>query len=154
MDWFDKDDNKLSSLAQGMSVNPGLLKGYTAERVGLILNFVTGVGIPLGISFWFSWKLTLVVALFIPVSLVWGFMQGQVIRSNKQLSGNYKIDDAVQCASESVQNIHTVMINNLEVYFQKQLKIRFSSNLKRMASIIFIESIFYGIGYVVKFSKF
>jgi ABC-type bacteriocin/lantibiotic exporter with double-glycine peptidase domain len=134
-----------------MASNPGLLKGYTAERIGLILNFITGVGIPLGISFYYSWKLTLVVAVFMPVALIWGFMQGQVIRSNKKLSGNYKIDDAVQCASESIQNIHTVMINNLQVYFQKQLEIRFSSNLRRMTTIIFIESIFYGIGYVLFF---
>ena len=134
-----------------MASNPGLLKGYTAERIGLILNFITGVGIPLGISFYYSWKLTLVVAVFMPVALIWGFMQGQVIRSNKKLSGNYKIDDAVQCASESIQNIHTVMINNLQVYFQKQLEVRFSSNLRRMTTIIFIEAIFYGIGYVLFF---
>ena len=134
-----------------MASNPGLLKGYTAERIGLILNFITGVGIPLGISFYYSWKLTLVVAVFMPVALIWGFMQGQVIRSNKKLSGNYKIDDAVQCASESIQNIHTVMINNLQVYFQKQLEFRFSSNLRRMTTIIFIEAIFYGIGYVLFF---
>ena len=134
-----------------MASNPGLLKGYTAERIGLILNFITGVGIPLGISFYYSWKLTLVVGAFMPVALIWGFMQGQVIRSNKQLSGNYKIDDAVQCASESIQNIHTVMINNLQGYFQKQLEVRFRSNLRRMTTIIFIEAIFYGIGYVLFF---
>jgi len=134
-----------------MATNPGLLKGYTAERVGLVLNFITGVGIPLGISFYYSWKLTLVVAVFMPVALIWGFMQGQVIRSNKQLSGTYKIDDAIQCASESIQNIHTVMINNLQVYFQKQLEQRFSSNMRRMTTIIFVEAIFYGIGYVLFF---
>ena len=151
MDWFDQEENSLSKLAQGMDSSPGLLKGYTAERVGLILNFITGVGIPLGISFYYSWKLTLLVALFIPVSLMWGFMQGQVIRSNRQLSGNYRIDDAVQCACESVQNIHTVMINNLQVYFKDQLDTRFKSNIRRMSLIIFIEAIFYGIGYVLFF---
>lgn len=151
MVWFDRDENKLSTLEMGMSSYPQLLKGYTVERVGILLNTLSGVGIPIGISLYYSWKLCLIVSLFIPIALVWGFMQGQIIRSNRQKSGYNRIDQAIKMADETVHNVYTVKMMNLTAHFESQLAVRFKSNLKRMSVIILIESVIYSIGYVLYF---
>lgn len=149
--WFDKEENKLSKLTYGMNNYPGLLKGYTVERLGLFLNFLTGVGIPVGMSLYYSWKLTLVVLIFVPFALIWGFMQGQGMRNNRKLSGLNKIDDAIECSREIVHNIQTIMTNNLQIYFKMKLDEQFKSNINRMFVIIFIEAVFYGLGYTLFF---
>ena len=41
--WFDLEQNKLSNLITGMSTCPGLLKGYTAERIGFFLISLPGL---------------------------------------------------------------------------------------------------------------
>lgn len=150
-EYFTIAKHKPHLLISQISSKAPLLKGYTTERVAITLNFISSVGIPVTTSLVFSWKLALVISLFIPIALIWGLMQGQFLRSSSKLIGASTLKESIDIASETVDNIYTVTLYNLQHHFVRKLKQMFHSNFNRILLIMLIEALFYGLGYTLYF---
>lgn len=151
MAWFDSKETK-TFLVYGINSNSTLLKSYIIDRLNLTMNSISGLGIPIAICLFYNWKLTLVIATFIPVALVWGFMQGQLFRGQAyKIRGKTQHEDAIKLTDHTIRNIHTLKSLNLDSYFQTKLGKLFWSNFKMTILMVIIEGFFYSLGYILYF---
>jgi len=151
--WFEQSEsNSKSSLVYNINSKSPILKGYIIDRLCLTMNSISGLGIPFCLCMYFSWQLTLVISSFIPVALLWGFMQGQLFRGQANRATNKNtLEEAIKLSDDTIRNIQTLNSLNLHAYFADKLEFLFSANFKRTIYIVFLEGFFYSLGYVLYF---
>lgn len=118
--FHDLNENKSSILATQLSSNTRMCRGITSDKISLLSQGLSGVGLATIISLIVSWKLTLVILLFVPVT----FLSG--IWSSRSSGGTYRVakgqilsvnDECGMIAIETIENIKTVASLNREAYF-------------------------------------
>nr|XP_015214468.1 PREDICTED: bile salt export pump-like [Lepisosteus oculatus] len=105
--WFDDHRNSPGALTTRLATDASQVQGATGSQIGMIVNSLTNVGVAIIISFYFSWKLSLVIMCFLPFLALSGGFQA------KMLTGFAKQDkDAMEAAGrisgEALNNIRTI----------------------------------------------
>jgi ATP-binding cassette subfamily B (MDR/TAP) protein 1 len=77
MAWFDESKNAVGALCARLSSDCANVQGATGSRIGSLLQAGSVIFIGIGISFYFSWKMTLVASVSIPVVLFFVFMESR-----------------------------------------------------------------------------
>ncbi len=80
-------------------MNTILLFKATGSQIGMIVNSLTNIGVAVIMSFYFSWKLTLLILCFLPFIALSGGFQA------KMLTGFAKEDKQAMEAAGRVRNL-------------------------------------------------
>ncbi|KAK3533490.1 hypothetical protein QTP70_023359 [Hemibagrus guttatus] len=105
--WFDDHRNSPGALTTRLATDASQVQGATGSQIGMILNSLTNIGVAIIISFYFSWKLSLVIICFLPFLALSGGFQAKMLtgfaKQDKQA-----IEAAGQISGEALSNIRTI----------------------------------------------
>lgn len=116
MGWYDEDCNSVGALCARLSSDAGSVQGATGTRVGSILQAFSTLVIGIGVSMYFTWKMTLVSVVSIPLVLGAVFLEARVM-SGQGMQEKKKMEAATRIAVETISNIRTVASLNKEERF-------------------------------------
>ncbi|KAG7464134.1 hypothetical protein MATL_G00183980 [Megalops atlanticus] len=105
--WFDDHRNSPGALTTRLATDASQVQGATGSQIGMIVNSLTNIGVALIISFYFSWKLSLVILCFLPFLALSGGFQAKMLtgfaKQDKQA-----MEAAGQISGEALNNIRTI----------------------------------------------
>lgn len=105
--WFDDHRNSPGALTTRLATDASQVQGATGSQIGMIVNSLANIGVALIISFYFSWKLTLLVLCFLPfIALSSGFQASMLTGFAKQ--DKEAMEAAGQISGEALNNIRTI----------------------------------------------
>lgn len=107
MGWFDRAKNSVGALCVRLAGDCASVQGATGTRIGSLLQAFSTIAIGAAISFYFSWKLTLVSIITVPVVLSAVFFESRYMDSSSNAE-KLAMEDATKIAVESISNIRTV----------------------------------------------
>lgn len=83
MGWFDQPENSVGALGARLSGDCASVQGATGMRIGSILQSISTIMIGVGISLYYSWKLTVVSIVLVPVVLAACFFESRCLVESK-----------------------------------------------------------------------
>ena len=107
MGWYDEDTNSVGALCARLSSDAGAVQGATGTRVGAILQALSTLVLGIGLSMYYTWKMTLVSVVSIPLVLAAVFFEARVM-SGQCLQEKKNMEAATRIAIEAISNIRTV----------------------------------------------
>ncbi|KAF4526587.1 hypothetical protein B566_EDAN006401 [Ephemera danica] len=78
--WFDDQYNSTGALCARLAGDAASVQGATGTRVGTIIQTIATLSLGLGLALFYSWKLGLVTASFVPVVLLSIILESQINR--------------------------------------------------------------------------
>ncbi|XP_071152978.1 ATP-dependent translocase ABCB1-like isoform X2 [Mytilus edulis] len=108
VEYFDDHRNTVGSLITKLSSDATLVQGATGSKIGVTLEALTTISVALGISFYYSWKLTLVTLGFMPFMIATGIVHSKILTGFARGDKN-SLDQAGKLFSEVVDNVRTVV---------------------------------------------
>ncbi|XP_011868087.1 PREDICTED: multidrug resistance protein homolog 49 isoform X2 [Vollenhovia emeryi] len=142
MGWYDEDKNSVGALCARLSSDAAAVQGATGTRVGSMLQAFSTLVIGIGISMYYTWKMTLVSVVSIPLVLGAVFFEARVM-GGQGMQEKKKMESATRVAVEAITHIRTVASLNKEDVFFK----RYCVELDLVARAIRIRSRLRGIVY-------
>lgn len=107
MGWFDEDKNSVGALCARLSSDAGAVQGATGTRIGSILQALSTLVLGIGLSMYYTWKMTLVSVVSIPLVLGAVFFEARIM-SGQGMQEKKKMEGATRIAIEAIGNIRTV----------------------------------------------
>ncbi|XP_029030793.1 bile salt export pump-like isoform X2 [Betta splendens] len=105
--WFDDHRNSPGALTTRLATDASQVQGATGSQIGMIVNSLSNIGVAVIMSFYFSWKLTLLILCFLPfIALSSGFQARMLTGFAKQ--DKQAMEDAGQISGEALNNIRTI----------------------------------------------
>ncbi|KAM7375230.1 hypothetical protein PAMA_014360 [Pampus argenteus] len=105
--WFDDHRNSPGALTTRLATDASQVQGATGAQIGMIVNSLTNIGVAIIMSFYFSWKLTLLILCFLPfIALSGGFQAKMLTGFAKQ--DKQAMEAAGQISGEALNNIRTI----------------------------------------------
>ncbi|KAL6115511.1 abcb11 [Pungitius sinensis] len=105
--WFDDHRNSPGALTTRLATDASQVQGATGSQIGMIVNSLTNIGVAVLMSFFFSWKLTLLILCFLPfIALSGGFQAKMLTGFAKQ--DKQAMETAGQISGEALNNIRTI----------------------------------------------
>ncbi|XP_062869573.1 bile salt export pump isoform X2 [Trichomycterus rosablanca] len=105
--WFDDRRNSPGALTTRLATDASQVQGATGSQIGMIVNSLTNIGVAIIISFYFNWKLSLVIICFLPFLALSGGFQAKMLtgfaKQDKQA-----MEAAGQISGEALNNIRTI----------------------------------------------
>jgi len=117
--WFDDSKNSPGALSARLATDAALVKGATGSQIGLIVSAISSVGSAMVIAFYFGWKLAFVVVAFLPLIVLSGVVQAQLMTGSARRDKD-SMEEASVVVSEAIEAIRTVAALNKEMYFVEQ----------------------------------
>ncbi|XP_028291135.1 bile salt export pump isoform X2 [Gouania willdenowi] len=105
--WFDDPKNSPGTLTTRLATDASMVQGATGSQIGMIVNSLTSVGASFIISFYFSWKLALVITCFLPFIGLSGLFQAKMLTGFAK-EDKKAMEEAGQVSSEALTNIRTI----------------------------------------------
>ncbi|XP_076760462.1 multi drug resistance 49 isoform X1 [Xylocopa sonorina] len=119
MGWYDEDNHSVGALCARLSSDAGAVQGATGTRVGAILQALSTLVLGIGLSMYYTWKMTLVSVVSIPLVLGAVFFEARVM-SGQGLQEKKKMEAATRIAIEAISNIRTVAsLGKEEAFLQR-----------------------------------
>lgn len=107
MGWYDDEQNSVGALCARLSSDAGAVQGATGSRIGAILQALSTLVLGIGLSMYYTWKMTLVSVVSIPLVLGAVFFEARIM-SGQGLQEKKKMECATRIAIEAISNIRTV----------------------------------------------
>lgn len=142
--FHDQDENKSSVMATQLSMSTGICKGLTSEKISLLSQGFAGIGTSLIIGFVLSWKLTLMMCIFIPIAFGSGALLGKS-SSDPKVKGKTANEESGRLTIETVDNIKTVISLNREAYFIDEFSKIYKNNYTQTLISFHIQAILYSV---------
>lgn len=119
MGWFDLKKNSVGALCSRLAGDCSNVQGATGQRIGVLVQAIATLVVGAIISFVYSWNLTLVTLITVPLLL------GSVIIESKYMEkSTMKERNAIEVAStiavEAISNLPTVTSLGQEPYVLKR----------------------------------
>uniref|UniRef100_A0AAQ4R5M3 Bile salt export pump n=1 Tax=Gasterosteus aculeatus aculeatus TaxID=481459 RepID=A0AAQ4R5M3_GASAC len=132
--WFDDHRNSPGALTTRLATDASQVQGATGSQIGMIVNSLTNIGVAVLMSFFFSWKLTLLILCFLPfIALSGGFQAKMLTGFAKQ--DKQAMETAGQISGEALNNIRTIAGLGKERVFvdmyEAQLEAPYQAALKK-----------------------
>ncbi|MBN3300230.1 ABCBB protein, partial [Amia calva] len=105
--WFDDHRNSPGALTTRLATDASQVQGATGSQIGMIVNSMTNVGVAIIISFYFSWKLSLVILCFLPFLALSGGFQAQMLTGFAK-QDKEAMETAGRISGEALNNIRTI----------------------------------------------
>ncbi|KAB0792571.1 hypothetical protein PPYR_14530 [Photinus pyralis] len=116
MGWFDDTENGVGTLCAKLSGEAANVQGATGQRIGTIFQSVATLGISVGVSMYFEWRLGLVALTFTPFILLAIFFEGRFVKTENE-NRHKTLERSTMIAVEAVANLRTVASLNAEDIF-------------------------------------
>ncbi|XP_056883917.1 bile salt export pump-like [Takifugu flavidus] len=132
--WFDDHRNSPGALTTRLATDASQVQGATGSQIGMIVNSLTNIGVAVLMSFYFSWKLTLLILCFLPFLALSGGFQAKMLtgfaKQDKQA-----MEAAGRISGEALNNIRTIAglgkeKNFVDIY-EAQLDAPYQAALKK-----------------------
>ncbi|CAB3254427.1 unnamed protein product [Arctia plantaginis] len=142
--WFDMPQNSVGALCARLATDCANVQGATGTRLGTILQGTSTMILGVGLACAFSWKMTLVSLLSVPVVMGSIYLEGYI---NKRAENKERkaLELASRIATEAVINVRTVHSLGVE----ESILARYSESLEeanaRSAPIRYIRGPIYGV---------
>ncbi|XP_028662184.2 bile salt export pump-like [Erpetoichthys calabaricus] len=105
--WFDDHKNSPGALTTRLATDASQVQGATGSQIGMIVNSLTNIGVAIIISFYFSWKLSLVIMCFLPFLALSGGLQAKMMTGFAK-EDKKAMESAGQISGEALTNIRTI----------------------------------------------
>lgn len=116
MAWFDSSKNNVGSLCARLSGDAASIQGATGTWVGAVFQAFSTFFIGIMVSFFYSWKLTLVSLVSSPLVFLGVFFEAR-ISEKQRIKQKQEIEKTAKIAVEAITNIRTVASLGREKYF-------------------------------------
>ncbi|XP_043290091.1 multidrug resistance protein homolog 49 isoform X2 [Venturia canescens] len=116
MGWYDEDANSVGALCARLSSDAAAVQGATGSRIGAILQALSTLVLGIGLSMYYSWQMTLVSIISIPLVLGAVFFEARIM-SGQGMQEKKKMECATRIAIEAISNIRTVASLGKEAAF-------------------------------------
>lgn len=143
--FHDLEQNKSSILASQLASSTGMCKGLTSDKISLLAQGVSGIGLSIITGFVLSWQLTLVILLFVPITFISGNVMGRASTNNKTKNKWSVEDELSRMAVETVENIRTVVSLGREQYFMNGFGKMQKSNMRKTLAFFHLQGILYAV---------
>lgn len=107
--FHDQDSNRPSILATQLALNAQFCKGLTSDKIGVLCQGFSGLGLGLCVSFAINWKLTLVLFIFVPIVFFSGVFTIRFTAGDVKVGGKYAVEEGGRILIETVENVRTVV---------------------------------------------
>uniref|UniRef100_A0A3Q2CPV8 ATP-binding cassette, sub-family B (MDR/TAP), member 11b n=1 Tax=Cyprinodon variegatus TaxID=28743 RepID=A0A3Q2CPV8_CYPVA len=119
--WFDDHRNSPGALTTRLATDASQVQGATGSQIGMIVNSLTNIGVALIMSFYFSWKLTLLILCFLPFIALSGGFQAKMLtgfaKQDKQAMESAGIPFKNNCPLPPAHHcVYTITIKMKNVY--------------------------------------
>lgn len=119
MAWFDMPENSVGALTVRLSGDCANVQAATGSRAGSLIQSMSMLMIGFLVSLYYSWNLTLVVAISVPLVML-ALMIDARYSENSMVAEKEAIQKASNIAVEAISNIRTVAGLCLENYIIKK----------------------------------
>lgn len=119
MGWYDDDMNSVGALCARLSSDAGAVQGATGSRIGAILQALSTLVLGIGLSMYYTWKMTLVSVVSIPLVLGAVFFEARLM-GGQSMQEKKKMEAATRIAVEAISNIRTVASLGKEELFMNR----------------------------------
>lgn len=127
--WFDDLRNNPGVLTTRLATDASQVQGATGSQVGMMVNSFTNIIVAVLIAFLFSWKLSLIVAIFFPFLALSGAVQTKMLTGFAS-QDKQALEKAGQITSEALSNIRTVAGIGVEGRFIKAFEVELETSYK------------------------
>ncbi|KAL3045776.1 hypothetical protein OYC64_013934 [Pagothenia borchgrevinki] len=132
--WFDDHKNSPGALTTRLATDASQVQAATGSQIGMIVNSLTNIGVAILMSFYFSWKLTMLILCFLPFIALSGAFQARMLtvfaKQDKQA-----MEVAGQISGEALNNIRTIAglgkENTFVELYAAQLHVPYDAALKK-----------------------
>jgi len=142
--FHDAEENRSSILNTQLSTSAPFCKGLTSDKIGLLSQAFAGLGFAIIASFIYSWKMTLIMLIFVPINFVSGVITSRA-STNIKVNGKFSEDEGGRMATETIENIKTVISLGREEYFISEFGKNFNKKFRKQLLILHVQAIFYSI---------
>ncbi|KAK7086307.1 tRNA N6-adenosine threonylcarbamoyltransferase [Halocaridina rubra] len=119
MGWFDSEKNSVGALCSRLSGDASAVQGATGSRVGTIVQAIATLGLSIGLSLYYDWRLGLICTPFIPLTLVAVYLQSKILMG-QSVTESKALEKAGKVAIEAIGNIRTVASLHKEEHFASE----------------------------------
>ncbi|RMZ93879.1 multidrug resistance 1, partial [Brachionus plicatilis] len=148
--FYDLDENRSSILATKLSSSAGYVKGKSSDKLKLYVQGVSGVGFSIIYSFVLSWKLALVMLVFVPINFFSGVMVGRSSMSQK-VKGKNVNEEVGRITIETVENIKTIISLGREQHFIDEFNLVYGRKFRKSLLLLHVQAVFYSISVSIVF---
>ncbi|KNE62254.1 hypothetical protein AMAG_07492 [Allomyces macrogynus ATCC 38327] len=118
MGWFDDEKHGTGALTVQLSEQADLIQNLTGPNAANLLQLVVAMGAAIGLAFYYSWQLTLVVFACVPVIALGSMFEAKIMQGALNKT-RLAYAEAGQSACDAIQNIVMVKALAREEYFDK-----------------------------------
>ncbi|CAG9855746.1 unnamed protein product [Phyllotreta striolata] len=144
MSFFDKKSNGVGALCAKLSSDAASIQGATGQRVGTILQSLATLGLAIGLSIYYQWKLGLVTAAFVPLIIFAIFVERRNTSGQNDIRDK-SLQNSTKLAVEAIGNIRTVAGLVLEDKIAEKYINELLPHYKLSSKIIHWRGIVYGL---------
>nr|QNH67870.1 ATP-binding cassette transporter subfamily B member 1-like protein X3 [Brachionus rotundiformis] len=148
--FHDLDENRSSVLATQLSSSAAFVKGKSSDKLKLYVQGLAGVGFSIIYSFVLSWKLALVMLIFVPINFISGVMVGRSSMSQK-VKGKNANEEVGRITIETVENIKTIVSLGREQHFISEFNLVYGRKFRKSLLLLHVQAIFYSISISIVF---
>ncbi|KAH9291390.1 hypothetical protein KI387_043419 [Taxus chinensis] len=105
--WFDRDENSSGALCSKLGTDANMVRSLVADRLSLLTEAVSAVGIACILSLFIAWRLALVVIAMQPLIITCYYTRNVLLRNISKKSIKAQ-EQGCQVAAESVVNHRTI----------------------------------------------
>lgn len=142
--FHDMEENRSSILTTQLSAIVPFCKGTSSDKLSILSQGFASIGFALVLGFVLSWKLTLVMLVFVPVTFFSGAIVGRASTSDK-VKGKSSNEEGGRISIETIENIKTIITLGRERHFIEEFNQVFKKNYKKTLALFHVQAIFYGI---------
>ncbi|XP_017777587.1 PREDICTED: multidrug resistance protein 1B-like isoform X2 [Nicrophorus vespilloides] len=117
--WYDRKDNGTGALCTKLSADASGVQGASGQTIGTIVNSLSSLGLAIGFSFYFEWRLTLVNLCFVPLIFMAIYFEQKLVNNDTGGSRD-AVEKSSKIAVEAISNIRTVASLGCEKIFHTQ----------------------------------
>jgi len=140
--FHDLEENRSSVLATLLATSTQYCRGLTSDKIGLLCQGFSCIGLSVLVSFIFNWKLAFAMLGFVPISFVAGTVAGKA-----SIKGKSGVQEAGRLIIEIVDNIRTVVSLTREEYFLAEFKLISNRKFKKSLAMFHVQAVFYSLAH-------
>lgn len=116
--WFEKEENNVGTSIVRIISNVDSITSYANEKFpGLVQNVSTLIACII-VAVYHSWKLTIVVLIFVPLHCILAFLESKIsVSDGENKSSEMELENMTKLTIQVVENIKTVTSFNLQKHF-------------------------------------
>uniref|UniRef100_A0A1B6E6B2 ABC-type xenobiotic transporter n=1 Tax=Clastoptera arizonana TaxID=38151 RepID=A0A1B6E6B2_9HEMI len=108
MAWFDDPKHGVGALCAKLSGDTSSIQGATGSKIGSLLQGLSTLGVGAIVSFFYSWKMTVMCLVFVPFILLSLIIEGRVMEKEGEVEKK-ALEDATKVAVEAITSVRTVL---------------------------------------------